>query len=164
MISAKLVAEYLEYKDGHLWWVKRPPGPTKNIIGNRFGSVGKLGYISGQLLGKIYKEHRLIWLLNTGKWPADQLDHTNGVRDDNRIENLRECTNQQNSCNRPGWEGASSSYKGVSWHKGKQKWVARCMSKGKMYNLGSFSNESDAVKAYQECSNKLHKEFAKEIL
>ena len=94
MISAKLVAEYLEYKDGHLWWIKRPPGPTKNIIGDRFGSVGKLGYISGQLLGKIYKEHRLIWLLNTGTWPEDQLDHINGVRDDNRIENLRECTNQ----------------------------------------------------------------------
>ena len=45
MVSAKLVAEYLEYKDGHLWWVKRPPGPTKNIIGNRFGSVGKLKLI-----------------------------------------------------------------------------------------------------------------------
>ena len=163
MISAKLVAEYLEYKDGHLWWIKRPPGPTKNIIGNRFGSVGKLGYISGQLLGKMYKEHRLIWLLNTGTWPKDQLDHINGIRDDNRIENLREVTNQQNSCNRPGWKDASSSYKGVSWHKGKQKWVARCMLNGKMHNLGSFINEEDAAKAYDNKAKELHKDFVREI-
>lgn len=50
-----------------------------------------------------------------GDWPKDQLDHINGVRDDNRIENLREVTSQQNNFNRKPNSNSTSNYKGVSW-------------------------------------------------
>ena len=158
MISAKLVAEYLEYKEGHLRWIKRPPGPTKNIVGNRYGSVDKHGYVCGQLLGRLYKEHRLIWLLHYGELPM-YLDHINGDRSDNRIENLRVCTLQQNAFNRKNRAGSTSKYKGVSWHKGKQKWTSRHTFKGKTYNLGDFDNEEDAAKTYNEAVKDFQKEF-----
>jgi hypothetical protein len=44
--------------------------------------------------------HRIAWLLHTGKKPVKQIDHINGIRDDNRICNLREATNQENQWNR----------------------------------------------------------------
>ena len=44
MISAKLVAEYLEHKDGHLGWVKRPPGPTKNVVVNYTKNLQRKSY------------------------------------------------------------------------------------------------------------------------
>ena len=46
------------------------------------------------------KGHRLAWMMAHGEWPAGQIDHINGVRDDNRIVNLRVVTNRINAQNK----------------------------------------------------------------
>lgn len=75
---------------------------TKKHIGNRFGCVDKVqGYRKGMIKRKSYREHRLIWIWHNGDIPKNLLiDHINGIRGDNRIENLRLVTVSQNQNNR----------------------------------------------------------------
>ena len=133
-LNQELLKEHLEYRDGHLWWIK--PTNRRIKIGQQFGCCNSEGYIFGGLRGKYYSEHRLIWLYHCGKWPKECIDHINGVRDDNRIENLREATNQQNQFNRKSEKDSSSQYKGVSWCKLSKKWRAYYQHKGKLYYRG----------------------------
>src|ERR1019366_3461065 len=71
------------------------------VAGSVAGTVSDLGYRSIFIDGRIYKEHRLVWLYITDKWPAWEIDHINRDPSDNRIENLREATPSQNMPNRP---------------------------------------------------------------
>ena len=57
------------------------------------------------------------------KYVPKFLDHINGIRDNNRIENLREASDQTNSYNKPRYKINKSGYKGVSWHKASSSWT-----------------------------------------
>lgn len=86
------------------------------------------------------------------------LDHRNGNKLDNRRENLREATNQQNVWNskaRPG----SSSFKGVSRTDG--RWGAKIKRDGKSKSLGSYATEEEAALAYDRAAEELFGEFAR---
>lgn len=65
--------------------IARGNGATGKAVGSPKGK----GYLRVHVEGRSYAVHRLIWLMHTGAWPKDQLDHINRVRTDNRIENLR---------------------------------------------------------------------------
>ena len=157
-INQQFLQERFKYRDGHLFWIK----PTNNRvkIGQPAGTRSNSGYIQIQLKGKLYLEHRLIWLYHYGVWPEEHTDHINGIKDDNRIENLREATNQQNQFNRKSRKGSSSKHKGVSWYKPGKKWLARYCYKGKPYHLGYYETEEEAAEAYQKATEHLHKEYA----
>ena len=158
ILTQEFLKEHLDYRDGHLWWVKSRSNRVK--IGQQFGCYHHTGYRQGRLKGKIYLEHRLIWLYHYGEWPKDQIDHINGIKIDNRIGNLRECTIQQNQFNRKSEKDSSSQYKGVSWCKLSKKWLAKYYYKSKRYYLGLFETEEDAAKAYRKATEDLHKEYA----
>ena len=87
--------------------------------------------------------HRLIM------HPLDdwEIDHINGNTLDNRKENLRICSRQQNSFNSKS-RGGSSKYKGVIWHKRDKKWMAQITINYQYYYLGYFNTEIEAAKAY----------------
>ena len=155
-IAQELLKEHFEYCDGHLWWIKSTSNRVK--VGQRFGSYDRDGYILGGLRGKKYLEHRLIWLYHYGKWPKECIDHINGIKDDNRIENLREATRQQNSFNRKSGRGSSSQYKGVCWCKLSKKWKAQYWYNGKRCHVGLYETEEVAAEAYRETTKNLHKE------
>jgi hypothetical protein len=158
MITQEFLKEHLEYRDGHLWWIKTTGKRVK--VGQQFGTYHKRGYRHGKLKGKRYLEHRLVWLYHCGCWPKECIDHINGIPGDNRIENLRECTVQQNSFNRKSERDSSSEYKGVSWHKQCKKWQVRYHYKGKSYYLGLYETEIEAAEAYRKVTEHLHKEYA----
>ena len=158
MLTQQQLKEYLEYRNGHLWWIKKSARRIK--VGQQFGYYDNRGYIQGWLKGRTYLEHRLVWLYHNGKWPKECIDHINGIRDDNRIENLREATNQQNNFNRKSREGSSSQYKGVCWDKKGKKWVVHYRYKGKLYYVGRYECEEEAAEAYQKATEHLHKEYA----
>ena len=157
ILTQEFLKEHLEYRDGHLWWIK--PTARRVKVGQQFGNNHRDGYSRGMLKGKSYLEHRLIWLYHSGIWPKEHIDHINGIKDDNRIENLRECTAQQNQFNKKSW-GKTSSHKGVSWHKQRKKWVAQYWYKSKIYYLGRYETEEEAAEAYRKATEHLHKEYA----
>ena len=158
-ITQDLLREHFEYRDGHLWWIKKS-SPYSNIkVGQQFGSYNSEGYRHGWFKGKMHKEHRLIWLYHKGEWPIGDLDHISGVRDDNRIENLREVTSQQNSFNKKSVKGSTSKYKGVCWGKQNKKWKASYRYNGKKYYLGYYTTELEVAIAYDKAVEHLHGEY-----
>jgi hypothetical protein len=88
-------------------------------------------------------------------------DHKNRNGLDNRMANLRPATVSQNLCNRAKRKTKTrSKYKGLEWDKNQRKWKARIQLNNKKINLGSFSNEIDAAKAYDKKAKELFREFA----
>lgn len=117
------------------------------------------GYIEISINNKRYYAHRLAWLIYYGFWPECQIDHINGVRDDNRICNLRIATNMQNQYNAKKPKNNTSGVKGVYWQKQVKKWQAYCDVNGKRYHLGLFSDIERARLSVMKFREKMHKEF-----
>ena len=111
--------------------------------------------------GRMYKEHRVIWFAYYGKWPINQIDHINGIKDDNRISNLREANSFQNQMNRAEQKNNTSGRKGVCFHIRLRKWQARIASNGKRVHIGYFQFKRDAIFAYDSACAEIHKEFAR---
>ncbi len=102
------------------------------------------------------KLHRLI--MNVPK--VLEVDHVNHDLLDNRKQNLRICTKQQNLLNkRKTW--GSSRYKGVSWYARDKNWLSKITFSYKQYYLGYYDTEEEAAKAYDIKAKELFGEFAK---
>ena len=112
----------------------------------------------GRSLGsKIVYMHRVIMDAPEGM----EVDHINHNTLDNRRSNLRTATHSQNQHNRMKTKDLTSSiYKGVSWHKANKKYKAAIRKDNKQIDLGYFSDEVLAAKAYDDAAKKLFKEFA----
>ena len=150
------VKTLFDYKDGGLYWrVQRPCIE----IGQRAGYTGNSGYRIININRKNYREHRLVWLWHYGTMPLNQLDHINRIRNDNRIENLRECTTKENHQNRSIGTNNTSGHIGVSWDKKPNKWKAHITVDGKSSHLGYFERLEDAVAARLN-AQKLYHTFA----
>lgn len=95
--------------------------------------------ISGQ--SKKYKAHRLAWMYMTGSFPENEIDHINGIRNDNRWSNLREVTRSENQRNRAIQSNSPSGILGVTWCKRSFKWKVSFLGK----HHGTFEHFWDAV-------------------
>jgi len=102
--------------------------------------------------------HRLI--TDAGK--GEYVDHRNGDGLDNRLANLRICTNAENARNsrKRNVNSATSKYKGVTWSKAHGKWIAQIKIDYKNIYLGIFQSERDAALAYNKAAEKSFGEFA----
>lgn len=151
------VKEYLEYRDGHLYWLKSKKGVT---VGKTFGTVNTDGYIVGGFDGKLYYEHKLIWFYHYGYFP-DELDHKDNNKSHNKLTNLREATSQQNKFNVSKTKG-TSKYKGVCWDNKAGKWLSQYRYNGSNKFIGHYINEEDAAKAYDQAVREIQGTFHKE--
>ena len=89
------------------------------------------------------------------------VDHLNGDKLDNRRRNLRPCSTAENNANRASKAGASSRFKGVTWDKSRDKWMAAIAAHGQSKTLGRFDNEEDAARAYDAAAKVAYGEFAR---
>ena len=126
-----------------------------------FTAVNKGGYKIGSVEGSLYRAHRVIWLLHTGDWPDDEIDHIDGNPANNRWANLRAATGSQNHRNIRAHRDASSVYLGVSWYKPYGKWKAQIMACGRNKCIGYFADEEDAARAYDAAALIHHGAFAR---
>ncbi len=103
------------------------------------------GYLRGSVCSKTMLAHRVAWAIHHGAWTEDYLDHINGVRDDNRIVNLREVDDAENHRNMKRPSNNKSGVIGVFFEAG--KWRARITDRRRIHNLGSFETKEEAVAA-----------------
>lgn len=153
------VRELLNYdpKTGKFTWRVRTSNRIK--VGDVAGVKGLNGYIFLSIDNHKLLAHRVVWYYVHGKWPPECIDHINGVRDDNRLENLRLATVSQNATNGVLRATNTSGYRGVSWSKAKQKWVASITKERKQMKLGYFKTKEDAHFAYLEAARQMHGDF-----
>ena len=153
-LTQELVREFFDYRDadGKLIHKKARTGVA---VGTEAGWVSRQGYRDARVLTKCYREHRIIFLYHHGYLPK-MVDHINGVKTDNRIENLRECTRGQNKANSKG--SAASGYKGVYKHG--IKWTVLLSFNRKTRYFGLYDNIETAAQVAEAAREHYHGEFA----
>lgn len=125
--------------------------------GKTAGGLSGHGYLKIQVRGRQYYLHRLAFLWVTGVWPAQEVDHINGVRDDNRWVNLREVGQLENQHNRAfAQRNNSCGFLGVSWNKKYLAWQSKIMVAGKRVWLGYHPTAEAAHAAYLKAKDELH--------
>lgn len=131
--------------------------PSRRAYVGRIASISaRLGYRQVRLNKRLYSESRLIWLWVYGVLPKNEIDHINGIRDDNRIQNMRDATRAENVRNQ-GSRGPN--LKGTS--RRKNRWIAQIGANYKRIHLGVFDTEREAHAAYCEAARALYGDFAK---
>lgn len=117
----------------------RKPGPLGCLVRGR---------LQMRLGRKLYYVHRLVWLYHHDAWPFGQIDHINGDRTDNRIENLRDVTALVNMQNTSG--------RGVTFDKRAKRYYAQISVAGRRKHVGSFGTFDEARAAYLAAKAELH--------
>jgi hypothetical protein len=146
------------FETGELTWEKRDVSffsdeasarrwNTKWAGKSAFTSRNMHGYAFGGVLGVKLQAHRVVWALRYGAWPNGQIDHINGVRDDNRIFNLRDVTASENQKNQGRSKRNTSGVSGVSWCSRSKKWRAYSADQYRITHLGYHNCIGVAVKA-----------------
>lgn len=159
MVSKKDVCGKFEYRDGELYFKEEQQNQYKK--GDLAGGINCTGYKTVRVFRKRYLLHRIVFLMHHGYLPK-YIDHIDGDRLNNRIENLREATFSQNRQNTLKYKNNTSGVKGVCWNKQAKKWKASVQTNGKRAFLGYFKSIDDARDAVLKHRNLAHGEFANE--
>lgn len=139
---------HYESDTGALYWRVSAGGHVKP--GDIAGSLYKNGYRHIRINTRSYLSHRIAYSIHhrIDLGQLLKIDHINGDRADNRISNLRLATNSQNLLNQKKRTGSSSEYFGVFFHKTRNRWVTRVTVDGRQKEIGTFTSETSAARAY----------------
>jgi hypothetical protein len=159
-LAQDLIRELFDYQDGQLFWKQKPN--RKIVVGSKAGRPKSNGYEVITINGSVYLSHRLVFLWHHGYLP-DYIDHIDGDKLNNRIDNLRECSLSQNQCNKKIGTNNTSGYKGVYFSNQNGKWQVGIQYKKRKYHGGLFDDVHEAGRAAEKLRNSLHKEFARNI-
>lgn len=163
-ITAERLLELFDYDptSGHFRRkIYRSPNAK---AGQQAGYINPQGYMRLIIDGIGYQGHRLAWLYHYGHWPAGVIDHKDGNRANNAIDNLRDCTRSQNLQNMKRQKNNKCGKKGVSQrpHAKTKTWRATIRHNGKLIHLGNFETKEAAHDAYVQAAKRLFGEYARE--
>ena len=149
----------LDYETGELRWKISLTNRVR--VGDKAGSKAVGGYLNVQIEGLMYRVHRIIFSMANDRWPWDQVDHKNGITPDNRPDNLRDATHEQNVRNGAKRKNNTSDVSGVTWYTHSQKWVARIGTDKHRKYLGCFTDRDEAKLAVDLARLQHHGIFAR---
>lgn len=178
-ISVELLNKLLslDFETGLLFWRSRSPDMFIEGVGRytseraakiwntrysgkqAFTSDNGRGYRRGTIFYIDILAHRVVWALHYGHWPIRTIDHINGITTDNRIENLRDVSQDENMKNQRFRSTNTTGITGV-WHcKKLNKYDAYISINGKRKHIGRYANMDLAISARKEyeVSNGFHK-------
>ena len=157
-LTQQLVQSLFDYKDGALYW---KVSKTNSIrVGNQAGtSVNDAGYNIVGICGKTYRLHRVIFLYHYGYLPKN-VDHIDGNRSNNNIDNLRSADDFQNSRNSKLSKRNTSGVKNVCWARHVNKWQVQVRRGSSKKYLGLYEDLELAELVAIEARNLYHKEYA----
>lgn len=166
MIATSLLRELIAYdqQTGVLTWRKRPLALFKSSrdcnAWNRLyaerpalNAIHSAGYRHGAIFGVNYLAHRVAWAISHDEWPG-VIDHINGVRNDNRLANLRAVTVSQNLRNQRLSPRNRSGYPGV-FRRPDGRFIANILEDGKTRYLGLFDTVEEAAAVRREAQKRL---------
>jgi hypothetical protein len=156
------VKSLFDYKDGNLYWKNKTTNLSRVKINNIAGSPGEKGYLQIGINQKLYLAHRVIFLMHHGYMP-DFVDHIDGNKENNFIENLREASRGQNRMNSKLQSNNKSTIKNVNWHKKQNKWVVQLGVEGKKLYFGAYFDLNVAKFVAETMRHKYHKQFARSV-
>lgn len=148
--------QLFEYRDGHLYW-KQARGRV--TVGTRAGTINSVGYYITTVDGKKCLNHRIIYTMHHGVVP-EYIDHINRNKLDNRIENLRSCTQSENMYNQTLAKHNTSGARNVSWSKLHNKWVVHIAVNKRQTHLGLYDDFELAELVAIEARNKYYGAFS----
>ena len=154
MITKELLWEKYDYRDGILYH-KVTWGPVK--ASEVAGTKTPNGYIKVYADGKPHFAHRIIFFMHNGYFPKE-IDHINRIKDDNRIENLREVCRVENARNKGMYKANRSGYRNVS-HLCNGKYEVSLRIKGKRVYVGVFDDAEFAGLVAEEARTKYHANY-----
>ena len=172
--SIEFLRECFDYDEntGQLRWKHRPrhhfhsaqswATTNKKMAGTHAGTYDASGYMYVHLAGRRLAVHRIVWLIAKGDFDTDMLiDHKNGNKSDNRLENLRIASVSENGMNRTTLPTTNTSgVLGVTWNKKLEKWQAHVRVNGRKIHLGLYLSLNAAKEAAINGREMHHKEFS----
>jgi hypothetical protein len=178
-ITPELCRQLLRYEPltGKLYWRERPAAMFKASSFRRggghrtaewaanswnckwagreaFTARNEAGYHVGAVLGVTFRAHRVAWAITHGCWPPDQIDHDDGDRANNRLQNLKPATNRQNHLNEGLSKNNSSGVIGVHRCKPTGRWIAAIKVNGRNEYLGRFPTIEQAAQARRQAEER----------
>ena len=159
-ITQSYVKELFDYlEDGKL--VRKATTSNRAKIGTIVGSNNGNGYLRVSVNSKYCHVHRIIFMWHYGYFP-EEVDHKNGDKSDNRIENLREATHSQNGKNLSIRKNNKVGVNGIRWDSSRNKWYASIGVNHKTKYLGRYVVLEDAIKARRNAEILFFKEWSRE--
>jgi hypothetical protein len=155
MLTQEQLKKIINYNQetGIFTWTDR-----KHCSGRTAGGMDVKGYIIIKIYGKTYKSHRLAFLYMDGEMPEGDVDHINGIRDDNRWINLRKATRSENIQNlkKAHRSNKSTGLLGVYLNKKEGSIYSKITINKKVIYLGCFKTAEEAHKIYLTAKRELH--------
>ncbi|HEJ8266517.1 TPA: HNH endonuclease [Klebsiella oxytoca] len=162
-LSLETVRNFFSYDETTgILYCKSPFGSKSP--GDTLGVKTDTGYLRVFFNGKNIRVHRIIWVLKYGEIPSTLVvDHIDGDKLNNRITNLRLCTQNQNTRNRRIHSNNAAGLKGVYFNdspRNRKKWIAQISIAKKKIRLGRFHTKEEAHRAYVAASMQYHGDFS----